>query len=87
MIFIKFNYLDERSAVFCLDNMITMDSDNNGVKIVLENGRIITLPVGIEELCSKVFSDENMINEYAFIEIDEIEPLDLSSIYLLDITS
>ncbi len=71
MRFIKYNFLNGESFSFCLDYLISFESERNGTRVLLTSGRSEILPINIEDFSTKVFSDEHGHNEYQLIEIDE----------------
>ena len=79
MRFVKFNFLNGGVFCFCLDDVVTIESDNRNTRIVLRIGSEKTLSFDADDFCTKVFSDEHGYNEYQLIEIDESRTFDLNS--------
>lgn len=76
MRFVKFNFLNDTSILFCMDDISYMQSsshDSNNSVITLRDGKEFEIPVPMDYLCNYIFSDESS-NEYQLKEIYEQEP-------------
>jgi hypothetical protein len=70
MIFIRY-IDDERDFSFPLDSVLSIDEFNTmTIDIVLNTGRQERFMIGADNFYAKVFSDENMVDEYRLVEID-----------------
>jgi hypothetical protein len=72
MRFIKYNYSNDTSFSFCLNDVVIFETDGTGTKVVLRNiDEAILLPIDPNDFVAKVFDDMPDENEYHLIEIDE----------------
>jgi hypothetical protein len=73
MRFIKFNYNNNTSFSFCLDDLTIFESNEFGTKVVIRNHGEAILPIDTDDLAAAMFSDLHEEREYQLIEIDEPE--------------
>lgn len=70
MIFVRYEDDYDTDFTFSLDQVVSIDANGPNTRVELTNGRVEQLEIDIDDFYAKVFSDENMTEEYALVEIE-----------------
>jgi hypothetical protein len=78
MVFLRFNFRTEESKTFSLDSLQRVNESEFGITLTFITGDEFQFQIDTDLFHSIVFSDENFIKEYALIELDEPDILELN---------
>lgn len=72
MIFIRFTFKDEHSETYALDTLYSINESDLTMTFIFAHKQF-DFQIDSEKFFSTVFSDENYVNEYCLVELEELD--------------